>query len=121
MNRKWEIEFEALEKKMEKDRQMFLEQQNLLVAQLEKAERDKIEQQERDRELHAQQMSLMQQQINQKEKEIEAAQNDAKRRAELLEEQMKLQMEQQKQQFQAQMAALAAQRPPPPRPGCIVM
>ena len=112
---------EALEKKMEQDRQMFLEQQKLLITQLEKAEADKIEQQERDRQLHAQQMSLMQQQISQKEQEIEAARNDAERRAKLQEEQMKLQMEQQKQQFQAQMAALAAQNRPPPRKRCIIM
>ena len=112
---------EALEKKMEQDRQMFLEQQKLLITQLEKAEADKIEQQERDRQLHAQQMSLMQQQIEQKEQEIEAARNDAERRAKLQEEQMKLQMEQQKQQFQAQMAALAAQNRTPPRKGCIIM
>ena len=63
----------------------------------------------------------MQQQIRQKEKEIEAARNDADLRAKLQEEQMRLQMEQQKQQHQAQMAALAAQNRRPPRKGCVVM
>jgi len=113
---------EALEKKMENDRQMFLEQQKLLITQLEKAEADKIEQQERDRQQHAQQMSLMQQQISQKEKEIEAARFDTERRAKLQEEQMKLQMEHQAQQFQTQMAALAAEnRRLNERSTCIVM
>ena len=112
---------EALERKMEQDRKMFLEQQNLLVAQLEKAEKEKIEQQNRDREMHNQQMSLLQEQIAQKEREIEEARNESDRRAKLQEEQMRLQMEQQKQQFQAQMAAIAAQNPPPKRKACLLM
>merc|ERR1712060_142077 len=98
-----------MEKKMEKDGQFFLDQQNLLMEQLKKAEADKIEQQEREKKLHAQQMSLMKQQIIQKDKDIEAARNDTERRAKLLEEQVKLQMEQQRLQFQKEADDLARQ------------
>ena len=112
---------EALEQKMSKDREMFFEQQRLLTAQLEKAEAEKIEQQNRDKELYEQQMTMLQRSINDKEKEIEAAKNDAERRMKLQEEQMKLQLAQQQQQFQTQMAALASRNPPEPFPPCIVM
>ena len=113
---------EELEQKMNKDRKMFLEQQELLRAQLEKAEAEKVEQQKKDREYHEQQMKILQESIGHKEKEIEATKNDAERRFKHQEEMMKLQMEQQKHEFQAQMSSMAAQRRPgPPPPPCIVM
>ena len=113
---------EELEQKMNKDRKMFLEQQELLRAQLEKAEAEKVEQQKKDREYHEQQIKMLQESIGHKEKEIEATKNDAERRFKHQEEMMKLQMEQQKHEFQAQMSSMAAQRRPgPPPPPCIVM
>ena len=113
---------EELEQKMNKDREMFLEQQELLRAQLEKAEAEKVEQQKKDKEYHEQQMKMLQESIGHKEKEIEATKNDAERRFKHQEEMMKLQMEQQKHEFQAQMSTMAAQRRPgPPPPPCIVM
>ena len=112
---------EALEKRMEEDREMFKKQQELLIAQMEKAEQDKEEQRKLDQERHSQQMTMLQQQIEQKQKEIEAAQNDAERKIELEREQMKMQMQQQAQQHQQQMQMMAAQRASPPIPRCIVM
>ena len=113
---------EELEQKMNKDREMFLEQQELLRVQLEKAETEKVEQQKKDKEYHEQQMKMLQESISHKEKEIEATKNDAERRFKHQEEMMKLQMEQQKHEFQAQMSTMAAQRRPgPPPPPCIVM
>ena len=112
---------EALEKRMEKDREMFKKQQELLIAQMEKAERDKEEQRKIDQERHSQQMTMLQQQIDQKQKEIEASQNDASRRMELEREQMKMQMQQQAQQHQQQMQMMAAQRAHSSGPSCIVM
>jgi flagellar biosynthesis GTPase FlhF len=112
---------EALEKRMEEDREMFKKQQELLIAQMEKAERDKEEQRKIDQERHSQQMTMLQQQIDQKQKEIEASQNDASRRMELEREQMKMQMQQQAQQHQQQMQMMAAQRAHSSGPSCIVM
>ena len=66
-------------------------------------------------------LAFLQKQIDEKVKEIEAAQNDAKRQAKLVEEKMKLQMELQKIEYQMEMAKLAGKQPPRSRQKCIVM
>ena len=96
---------EALQKKLDSDRETLLEQQNLLQAQLEEAEAEKIEQQKRDKELHEEQLALMQQQLIQKEKEKEAARIEAERLAKFQEEQRQIQLQQQQKEHEAQIAA----------------
>ena len=54
---------ESIIKKMEQDKKMFMEHQDLLFAQLIKAEQDKDDRQRRDRNMYDEQIIIMQQQL----------------------------------------------------------
>lgn len=58
---------EAMVTKMEQDRKMFMEHQDLLFAHLIKAEQDKEEQQKRDRKMYDEQIRIMQKQLKRME------------------------------------------------------